>query len=212
MTFRLGFRFYTPRLQVGSCSSVSATFNGGSNTNYWCQQGSCSATCRSDGRRFYANFHMYRNAVSQSQWPYWSSGQYYDFTFTFSSVTEDTDSLTFANHIFITGALVWENSRYHINDNSKCGCWSMVHWPCVDYGSGYRYCCWRSTYCQENGNRQSQCTSDGQCNRYCNQYHSCRWHYDWGYRAALSNEGYDAPTTHVAQSVRASFNSRMYSQ
>lgn len=107
----MGFRFHTSRLVVGTCSSASIVYSRGFNPSVCASQGCSSTTyCGTGGtfsRSFYVNFYMYRPALYQNQWYAWSSGEYYDITFTFSSVSEDVDSDAHPDQLFITGTLIW---------------------------------------------------------------------------------------------------------
>ena len=110
-TYRMGFRFYTPRLTYsGISNTVSVVHRYGYNPS-WCVSGSCSITCGTGDRMFYCNFYMMRNVETQNQWRYWNSGDYYDMTFSFSSIGEDSTSNY--DHVFITASLIWETSRYY---------------------------------------------------------------------------------------------------
>lgn len=120
-TYRMGFRFYTSRLQVSgnTCSSVSI-WSSRYTTNGWCRQGSCSYSCGTGDRMFYVAFYLYRNAESQSQWPTWIAGDYYDITFNFNAVAGDVSN--YPNEVYAQATLVWENTIYHINNQGKCDC------------------------------------------------------------------------------------------
>lgn len=102
----MGFRFYTPRLVVSSCSGVTVFYSNSVSPNY-CVSGSCTTNWGAGSRSFYVNFYMYRNAYSMNQWRAWSSGEYYEFTFTFASVVEDSDAGSNPDNLFVTGTLIW---------------------------------------------------------------------------------------------------------
>ncbi len=107
-TWRIGFRFYTHRLQVNTCNSitVSSYRYGGDRPASWCQSGgTCTASCYTGDRMFGVVFSMYRNAYYQRQWPYWYGGDWYRFVFSFNSVTQDATNN--ANSIFIQGTTIW---------------------------------------------------------------------------------------------------------
>ena len=90
-TFRLGFRFYVPRLTFGTMTGVSIS-SSENNSPPWCLRGDCSTSYGADDRRFYVNFYMYKKVEWQNQWRTWNANQYYDFTFTFSSIGDDGGS------------------------------------------------------------------------------------------------------------------------
>lgn len=204
-TYRMGFRFYAERLTVGSCSSVSL-WSSRYGSNGWCQQGSCSYTCGTGDRMFYVAFYLYRAQSTQSQWPYWYSGDYYDITFNFNSVGQDTNN--YANSIFVQGTLVWENSLYYYNDQGHCGCCSTC---CCNtcYGS----CCSGCTQCCF---YYDSCCSTYSCNPYCCCTYccagcNCRWMYAWSYTALVNNAaGWAQPSTAIASSASASLMSNQY--
>ena len=90
--FRMGFRFYTPRLISSSCSGVSVSTSRWGNlpfSGYASSPGNIASYCGTSGRRFYAIFDMYyttTNSQNHNQWPSFGGSDTYDFTFTFSSV------------------------------------------------------------------------------------------------------------------------------
>ena len=112
--FRMGFRFYTPRLISTSCSSVSVwtsrwgtfPFSGSASS-----PGSSSSHCGNAGtntRRFYAIFYMYyttSNSQVSNQWPSFSGGDTYEFTFTFSSISSDGGS--YIQYLWVTASMVF---------------------------------------------------------------------------------------------------------
>jgi hypothetical protein len=126
--YRTGFRFYTPRLMTTSCSSVSVwtsrwgtnNFNGNS-----ASPGSFSVTCGNGGtnsRRFYAIFYMWYTTSADTypyQWPNFSNGDTYEFTFTFSSVTND--GTNYPNYLWVSASMLFENSYWYYRE-SICGC------------------------------------------------------------------------------------------
>jgi len=149
--FRMGFRFYTPRLTTTSCQSVSVwtsrwgwnNFNGNSYS-----PGSFGVYCGNGGsntRRFYAIFDMYYTSSSSRypyQWPNLSNGDTYEFTFTFSSVSGDATN--YPNYLWVSASMLWEDSYYYYR-SSTCGC---CYQPCcsVDiFGICLYTCC--QTYC-----------------------------------------------------------------
>jgi len=114
--FRMGFRFYTPRLLPGTCSSVSVytsrwgwnNFNGNSYS-----PGSFSVNCGNGGtnsRKFYAIFDMWYTTTQSRypyQWPDYSNGDTYDFTFTFSSVSGAAVT-DYPNYLWVSASMLWE--------------------------------------------------------------------------------------------------------
>jgi len=198
----MGFRFYTPRLTVSGCNSVSVTHSAGHNPA-WCVQGSCTTTCGTGDRMFYVNFYMYRQAANMYQWRYWNSGEYYDLTFNFNSVGDDAN--TDPDHIFVTASLVWENSRYYWTNEGMCSCY-YPHYSCGGYSCYYYWddCC--------SNDRYDRCTYSYECPQYCHTAYSCRYMNGWSYYVALSDSGYAKPTTNVAASVSTIFTSMRYDQ
>lgn len=112
--YRMGFRFYTPRLMTTSCQSVSVwtsrwswnNFNGNAYS-----PGSFGVYCGNAGtntRRFYAIFDMWYT-TSQSrypyQWPNFGNGDTYEFTFTFSSVGGDNQN--YPGYLWVSASMVW---------------------------------------------------------------------------------------------------------
>jgi hypothetical protein len=194
-TFRMGFRFYVSRLQVGTCSSVTVA-SSRYGTPYCQSGGTCSATCYKGDRMFAGIFYNYRNAYYQSGWPFWYNGDWYDFTFTFSSVTSDVSN--YANEVFVQGTLVYEFTRYHSNDCSKCGCdWchaSTCYETCGNWYDGYYDC---RPYA---------------CNWQCCWCRSCRWLYGWDYRALTSQDvdGWSQAPLSIAGNVATDMISKQY--
>lgn len=152
--YRMVFRFYAERLSFSGCSSVSFTSNRYS-SNHRALSG-----CGSSGRYFWADYSYYSN--NYIEWPYWYGGDYYDFTFSFSSITGDVSNDP--NYLFISSTINWWKSVWHVTDNSKCGCYNPTVTCCSSYTCGYpdyNSCCGYN------------------CNP-CQYYYSCRWHYDYG--------------------------------
>ena len=112
--FRVGFRFYTPRLKTTSCQSVSVwTSRWGNNdfNAYAYSPSSIREYCGNPGsnaRRFYAIFDMYYTTSSSRypyQWPNFGGSDTYDFTFTFSSISGDVAN--YANYMWVSASLTW---------------------------------------------------------------------------------------------------------
>ena len=79
----------------------------------YCVNGGCpTPTCGTGDRMFFASFYMYReNNLTQNQWRSWTSGQHYDLTFNFNSITDDAD--TNYEQLFVTATLVYENTIFY---------------------------------------------------------------------------------------------------
>jgi hypothetical protein len=109
--YRMGFRFYSPRLVPSTCSGITVTtsrwgaigFSG-----YARSPGSIAASCGTGGsRKFFAIVNMYYLQGSTDwpkQWPPYHPNDYFDFTFTFSSVGGD---VSFANALWISATWIW---------------------------------------------------------------------------------------------------------
>ena len=194
-SFRVGFRFYTPRLLPGSCSSVSTWTNrwgwtpfSGSARN----PGAISMTCGTGGsgsRRFYVIYRMFFEANYDTwpyQWPNYYPGDYFDFYFTFSSVGGD---VSFPNSLWVSASWLWENSIYYYQNCGMCGNSNPC---CYDY-----YWCGGCCY---------DCCS-GCC------IYNCRHIKGWDYYTYTGTQGaqYNAPTTNVANGVSIALVSNQYS-
>ena len=115
--FRMGFRFYAPRLILTGCTGVSVwtsrwgwnNFNGNAASpgsfGVHCGNGLSSGS----SRRFYAFFDMYYTisySTYPNQWPNYSNGDTYDFTFTFSSVTGAAVT-DYPNYLWVSASMLW---------------------------------------------------------------------------------------------------------
>ena len=112
--FRMGFRFYTPRLKTTTCSSVSVwtsrwgwnNFNGNAYS-----PGSFGVYCGNAGsnsRRFYAIFDMYYTTSSSRypyQWPNYSNGDTYEFTFNFNTVSGHHNN--YPGYLWVSASMQW---------------------------------------------------------------------------------------------------------
>ena len=111
--FRVGFRFYTPRLLPGTCSSVTVW------TNRWgwtpfsgnaANTGVISPVCGTGGsgsRKFYVVLRMFYKSGSSSwprQWPDFYSGDYFDFNLNFNTIGGD---VSFPNSLWVSASWVW---------------------------------------------------------------------------------------------------------
>lgn len=96
--FSMIFRFYVERLSFNACQSVT----------FWnSRHGSFSRSlyqCSQSGKHFWAWYSYYVNGGFD--WPYWYGGDYYDFTFTFSSITGDISND--ANQLYISTTINWQ--------------------------------------------------------------------------------------------------------
>jgi hypothetical protein len=100
-TYRIGFRFYTERIQgAGSCTLTSLTKNGGSHGIPNFQNGGCSFHDR--------HVYMYITTESNSNhyFPFWYAGEYYDFTFSASS-SFSGDITNNPNLLFASTTIAW---------------------------------------------------------------------------------------------------------
>ena len=199
--FRMGFRFYTPRLKTTSCSSVSVwtsrwgwnNFNGNAYN-----PGAFGVYCGNAGtnsRRFYAIFDMWFTTSHSRypyQWPNYSNGDTYEFTFTFSSVTGD--NVNYPSYLFASASMLWEESYWYYR-NSVCGC---CYQPCCS-------CC--CTYYYSNGNSYSAC-----CYTCCQTYCNCRRIYGWSYYTftGTQSKGYYQSTQAFADGTSLSLLSKTY--
>jgi len=105
-TYRMTFRFYTPRITVSSCSSVTSLWNSRYGNGYWgSNTGAWSVSCGTGTNRFYASFRFYYNTQTMNQWPYWYSGDYTDMTFNFGSVGKHVN--TNPNALYTSATLIW---------------------------------------------------------------------------------------------------------
>ena len=124
--YQMIFRFYVERLSFGTCQSVSFF----SSRNSWNFRSLTS--CGTSGKHFWAIYEYYSN--NYIEWPYWYGGDYYDFYFTFSSISGDVSND--AAQLFVSTTINWQKSVWHVTDNDKCGC----HAP------GDSCCCWYTCY------------------------------------------------------------------
>lgn len=202
--YRMGFRFYTPRLMTTSCSGVSVwssrwgtnNFNGNSRS-----PGSFSVNCGNAGsntRRFYAIFYMWYTTTSDTypyQWPSYSGGDTYEFTFTFSSVTGDVTN--YPNYLWVSASLLFENSYWYYRE-SICGC---CYQPCCDSSCGY----WT-------GPSWDQTWVSSCCYTCCVTYCNCRRIEGWDYYTFTGTQGVGyAPTSNsLASSTTISLVSNQY--
>lgn len=193
--WRMGFRFYTPRLTVDSCSSISVY------TSRWgtlpfssaASPGSISSYCGTGGtgsRRFYAIFDMYYTTSSSrnsDQWPSFSNGDTYEFTFTFSSVGGDRGN--YPNYLWVSASMLFENDYYYYQ-HSICGCCS-------------RPCC-------------TSCCCSGSCCSYCCDpcctYCTCRDMRWWDYYTFTGTQGvgYEQPANLIASGASIDLLSTQY--
>lgn len=199
-TFRIGFRFYTSRLLVGSCSSVSVNSLRYGGSSYCQFGGSCSSDCYNGDRMFAATFYNYRTTYNYHGWPYWYTNDWYDFTFTFATNSVTQDSSNNANQIFAQATMVYEFTHYHSNDCGKCDCsnycWSTCDKMCYDWFTDSDYVCGTQNCAPQ----------------YCCGCYSCRWLYGWDYRV-LTNQNLDgwsqAPTA-LANNIAVGMISKQY--
>ena len=202
-TFRMGFRFYTERLTMSSCSSVSV-WNSRHGTGTW-GSGSWSRSCGTSTRRFYVVWTFYRVAYTQNQWPYWYSGDYTDLTFNFGSVGHHRSANP--NYLHATATLVWETTRYHANDQGKCGCCGNCCGSyCRTYTCGWFSGGWSIYTC-------TWVTLSSCCSYYCCSYCSCRWYYDWSYIAVTGKSDiyYSTPVVNtIAQTSSIGVTANQY--
>ena len=209
----MGFRFYTERLQVGSCSSVSIASSRYSSP--WCNSGgTCTVNCYTGDRMFAAIFYNYVNALNQNEWPYWYSGDYYDLTFTFSSVTQDVSN--YANEVFAQGTLTYEFTQYFTTDCTHCGCTYCYTQTCYNtcYQTCYQTCydIFGSSYNCNPYNCNAYNCNPYPCNWQCCTCNNCRWIFGWDYRA-LSNQGVDGwsqPNNALASNIAVGLVSQQY--
>lgn len=110
--YRMTFRFYSERVSPNSCNDVtfvSSRYSDNHNTE----------TDRgAESRYFWVQYNFY--STNGNSWPYWYGGDYYEFTFTFSST--GGDSTDPAIYFFVHSTITWEKSIYHHDDYDKCGC------------------------------------------------------------------------------------------
>ena len=92
------FRFYTERLSVSGVTGVSFS------SNRYSSNHRSVTTIGGSGNHFYAIYDFY--STGGNSWPYWYGGDYYDFTFTFNSVTGDVT--TPAIYMFAHTSITWE--------------------------------------------------------------------------------------------------------
>jgi hypothetical protein len=155
--FRMGFRFYTPRLTTTTCTGVSVYTSrwGWNNFNSYSQSpGSFGVYCGNGGsnsRRFYAIFDMWYTKNSDHypyQWPKLeATTDTYEFTFTFSSVAGDPVS-NYPNYAWVSASMLWEESQWYYQWVSCGCCYKPCCSNCCNYcpnGFGGTYCC--SLYC-----------------------------------------------------------------
>ena len=95
--YRMTFRFYTDRLTPSGCTGVSFT------SNRYSSNHKSLTSCGTSSRHFWAIYNFY--STGGNSWPYWYAGDYYDFTFTFNSVSGDVSS----NSIWMFGhtSITW---------------------------------------------------------------------------------------------------------
>ena len=179
------FRFYTERLNFSGCQGVSFTSN-----RYSANFKSLSG-CYGTDRYFYTYYNFY--STGGNSWPYWYANDYFDFTFTFSSITGDVSNNP--NFLFITSSINWYQSIYHHNDLGKCGC-------CGNCCNGWCCNCWDDGCCG------STC-----CSTYCCSYCSCRWYYSYGtflLTGRYDINPYEPSVSTLAQSHSVELVSRQY--
>ncbi len=191
--YRMGFRFYTPRLKTTTCSSVSVwtsrwgwnNFNGYANS-----PSSFVVSCGNAGantRRFYAIFDMYYTPSSTTypyQWPDFGGSDTYEFTFTFSSVSGDVG--TYPNYLWVSASMVFEESYYYYQSSTcGCGCSSYCCQTC---------CC---SYC---------------CQSCCHYYCNCRKMLGWDYYTFTGTQsvGYTQPSNALADGISIDLVSNQY--
>ena len=104
--YYMSFRFYTERLQPNGCTGVSF-YSSRYGSNF-----KSLTSCGSESRHFWAHYDFY--STGGNSWPYWYAGDYYDFTFTFNSVTADVNSP--AIYMFSSMSISWYQSIYHHGD------------------------------------------------------------------------------------------------
>lgn len=125
------FRFYVERLSFSSCNDVSFTSNRYS-SNYYGET-SCDAT----SKHFWVHYDL--RSASNNHWYYWYAGDYYDFTFSFSSVTGD---LVNPSQLFVSTTVEWIQQYYYNNNYNKCGCDNCCSGGCSNNGCCNPASCW----------------------------------------------------------------------
>ncbi len=87
-TYRMGFRFYATRLQASgqSCNSVSVY-----SSRYGSSPIGSYSACGTGDRMFFVVWYMYSNSYYQYEWRNWYVNDYYEFTFNFNSIGQDTN-------------------------------------------------------------------------------------------------------------------------
>ena len=195
--FRMGFRFYTPRLKTTTCSSVSVwtsrwgwnNFNGNAYS-----PGSFGVYCGNAGsnsRRFYAIFDMYFTTSHSRypyQWPNYSNGDTYEFTFNFNSVSGHHNN--YPGYLWVSASMLWEETYWYYR-SSTCGCCSY-------------YCC---NYCCCNSYDNSYC-----CSNCCSYYCNCRRILGYSYYTftGTQSKGYYQSPGAFADSAGINLSSRNY--
>ena len=91
------FRFYVERLSFGTITNVGFCSN-----RYGCNFRSLTGYGTS-GKHFWAIYDYYSN--NYIEWPYWYGGDYYDFYFTFTSISGDVSND--ANQLFVSTTINW---------------------------------------------------------------------------------------------------------
>jgi len=198
--YRIGFRFYTQRLNPSGCNNVSV-YTARYSWPYGASTGSWSVSCGVGGYMFYAIFSGYYPASPLDQWPSWIGGDTYQLTFNFNSISEDATNN--ANFLFVTASIVYESSAYYAE--SGCGC---CYAPCVNYccNSDYTCCC---SYCDS----ATCCCSDACCNYPCATYCSCRHIQGWDYFivTGTQNAAWNQPSSAIASAANIYLVSNQYS-
>jgi len=164
-------------------------------------------SCSTGDRYFHAIYSYYSDGNNAwnwgNNWPYWYGGDYYSFTFTFSSVGGDSSNN--ANYLFVTATILYETSVYHVQDSGKCG-WCITGSACCTYGSWACSTCWNSctSYCYDSWYDNWYPCGSYNCNSYCCNCGncvacSCRWIYGWNFFFLTGTGGtpYTAPSTNL---------------
>lgn len=132
--FRVGFRFYLPRLWTTTCNSVDMYSSSWNNWfpflgSAWYPYSS-SKYCGNAGsstQRIYAIFYLWAEPGSTNnlnQWPTFSGYENYQFRFNFGSITGDVSN--YPNSVWVTASMVMEWSYWYYRQ-SLCGC---CYQPC----------------------------------------------------------------------------------
>ena len=171
------FLFTVPRLSFSGNPSVSFSSNRYSSNHRGLSYSSVS------GSQFRIGFQYM--STGNPNWPTWYSGDYYDFTLTFSSITGDYLSSPQPTMIGVTTSIFYAVQIYYSSNLGMCGCaGTCCNGYCCNDCCNDGCCC--STYC---------------CSSYCCSYNSCYYYYNWGSFIFVDSSTSASPNLNLASSA-----------